>query len=374
MASTRAQTWAQAPVTGKNQQDSADRSTAVGEAFPDLCRKILLFVASDAAVVSRFRPMIEVLKECAREVVVVTASSGRLGEIEALGVRTIDFNDSPSSDNAADKAVAVWKLARIVEAESPDVVHLVGMRPIVLGALAYRLNAAGHAMVHVTGPGPFGIAEGRLSRIMRRAALRLVGSMLRDPSCYLLVENPSDLALLRAEGVEPGPRFAILGGAGVDPQAFPALTPPANATPAAAFVGRMTRLNGVDVLVQACDRVAGRGLPLTLELYGESESDGADAIDASMLQAWCARGGGHWHGRAADVREVWRRAAICVLPARHGGGMPRALLEAAACGTPSGSAWAMMRRTSGRSASSARSSASTASCTASTDSAGSTRV
>jgi glycosyltransferase involved in cell wall biosynthesis len=34
------------------------------------------------------------------------------------------------------------------------------------------------------------------------------------------------------------------------------------------------------------------------------------------------------------VREVWRRADIFVLPARGGEGLPRALLEAAACARP----------------------------------------
>jgi glycosyltransferase involved in cell wall biosynthesis len=320
-------------MTSKSRQQPAQDLAAGGEAFPDLCRKILLFVASDDAVVSRFGPMLEVLKECSREVVVVTASSGRLAEIDALGIRTIDFDDRPTGNPAA-KAAAVWRLARIIEAEGPDVVHLVGRRPIVLGGLALRLAPVAHAMLHVTGPGPFGVATGRLSRIRRNAALRLVASMLRKPTRYLLVENPTDLALLRAQGVDPGARFAILGGAGVDPSAFPALPPPANAIPVVAFVGRMTKTNGVDLLLQACDRVAGRGLKMSLELCGDSERADADAIDAPALEAWCAKGGGHRQAQVADVREVWRRADICVLPARHGGGMPRALLEAAACARP----------------------------------------
>jgi glycosyltransferase involved in cell wall biosynthesis len=37
-------------------------------------------------------------------------------------------------------------------------------------------------------------------------------------------------------------------------------------------------------------------------------------------------------GPAADVREVWRRAEICVFPALTRQGVPRTLLEAAACG------------------------------------------
>ena len=104
---------------------------------------------------------------------------------------------------------------------------------------------------------------------LREAAphrVRLAASMLRNPASYLLVETPSDLAQLRADGVDPGPRFAILGGAGIDPQEFAALPPAGNATPVVAFVGSMTKGNGVDVLMQACDRVAGRGTALAVEL------------------------------------------------------------------------------------------------------------
>jgi glycosyltransferase involved in cell wall biosynthesis len=41
-----------------------------------------------------------------------------------------------------------------------------------------------------------------------------------------------------------------------------------------------------------------------------------------------------WLGPVADVRTVWRRAAVAVLPSTYGEGVPRALLEAAACARP----------------------------------------
>jgi glycosyltransferase involved in cell wall biosynthesis len=318
----------------RNWRDPAGSSLAGEHALPGLCRRILLFVSADGEGLSRFRPLLEVLGTCAPEVVLVTRASGRLAEVEELGLPIIDFDDHRLSGNPADKAACVWRLARIIEAEQPDVVHLIGARSIVMGGLALRLQPAPRVMLHVTGPGLLGIATGRLSRIAHRAAVRHVASMLRDPAYYLLVENPSDLALLRAEGADPGARFAILGGPGIDPQQFEALSPPANAAPVAAFVGRMTTGNGVDVLFQACDRVAARGMPLTLHLYGESDAVDADAIDAHDLDAWIARSGGERHGAVADAAKVWRRADVCVLPARHGGGMPRALLEAAACARP----------------------------------------
>jgi hypothetical protein len=79
-------------------------------------RKILLLVTEDWFVLSHFRPLIDVLRRVATEVVVVTRFSGRSGEIEALGVRTIDFDYRRSSSNPVRQGIAALVLARILEA------------------------------------------------------------------------------------------------------------------------------------------------------------------------------------------------------------------------------------------------------------------
>jgi glycosyltransferase involved in cell wall biosynthesis len=316
-------------------RQSEMRSARLGaEPFSELCRKVLLLITEDWFVLSHFRPLIALLREVAHDVVVVTRSSGRLGEIEALGVRAIDFDYRRSSSNPAREATSAWALARILEAEDPDVAHLVAMKPVVLGGLALKLVPSRHVVVHMTGLGLLGFGTGRLLRLYRAAALRLMRSMLRRPTSYLLVENTDDLALLRAGGVDPGPRFAVLGGAGVDPQAFPALPPPGNGVPIAAFVGRMIRPKGIDVLMQAHDLLRERGVAIRLELYGATDADNPEAITPEVLNAWCAEHEARWRGHVADVREVWRSGDIFVLPARSREGMPRALLEAAASARP----------------------------------------
>ena len=311
-----------------------ERPETIEEPRSPLVGRILLLVTEDWFVLSHFQPLIAVLREIAREVVVVTRSSGRLAEIETLGARIIEFDYRRSSSNPARGAASAWELARILEAENPEAVHLVAMKPIVLGVLALKLVPARRTIVHMTGLGLLAVATGPLFALYRAMAMRVIASMLRKPSSYLLVENPDDLALLRDAGAASGPRFAILGGAGVDPAAFPPLPPPDNPVPIAAFVGRMIRPKGVDVLMAAFDRLAGRGEPLRLELCGRSDEGNQGAIAADALAAWCELSGARWHGHVADVREVWQRADIFVLPTRDREGMPRALLEAAACARP----------------------------------------
>lgn len=316
------------------QAGSTRHAAQVGDPFPELCSKVVLLITEDWFALSHFRPLITVLTQVAHSVVVVTRSSGRHEEIEALGARVINFDFQRSSSNPVREAGSAWALARILEAESPDVVHLVAMKPVVLGGLALKLVGARHTVVHMTGLGLLGFGAGHLLRLYRMGALRLIASMLRKPTSFLLVENPDDLALLRARGVNPGPRFAILGGAGVDPQMFAAQPQPGNEVPIAAFVGRMIRPKGVDVLIRAHGRLKARGVPLAVELYGGADADNTEAIGEDQLRAWSAQPDVRWMGPVADVREVWRHADIFVLPARSREGMPRALLEAAACARP----------------------------------------
>ena len=205
----------------ENRQPATKRDSKLGpEPFSELCRKVVLCVTEDWFALSHFRPLIAVLREVAHAVVVVTRSSGRLGEIEALGARVIDFDFRRASSNPLrEAAVGVGAGAhpggrgRRRRAPGGDEAGGPGRARPQAGAGAARRRA-------YDGAGPARLRPGRLLRLYRAGALRLMASVLRKPSSYLLVENPDDLALLRAGGVDPGPRFAILGGAGVDPRRF----------------------------------------------------------------------------------------------------------------------------------------------------------
>lgn len=285
-------------------------------------------------MLSHFRPLVAVLREMADDVAVVTRGTGRRGEVEALGVRVIDFDFGRWSHNPLRESLAVLRLARLLGAEKPDVVHLVAMKPIVLGCLALQFAGPPHAVVHMTGLGQLGFATEGVVRLFREVSLRPIARLLKRPSTYLLVENPDDLEYLQGAGIEFGRRHAVVPGAGIDPEDFPAMAPPRNATPTAAFVGRMIRPKGIDVLMRAFEQLRRNSVRIELELFGATDPDDPAAITPQALEAWCAQYGARWGGYASDIREVWRKADMFVLPARTREGMPRAMLEAAACARP----------------------------------------
>ena len=300
--------------------------------------KVVVCVTEDWFALSHFKPLIRALVAITREVVVVTRSSGRIDEIAALGARTIEFDFQRSSLNPLSQAVAVRKLTQLLRAERPDAVHLIALKPIVLGGLAARRAGVTHVGVHMTGLGLLAVQTSPKAAIVRRIALTVTGMLLRRPSTHLFVENRDDLAYLRRAAADPGARVTILGGAGVDPEHFVAQPRPgtydALGRPIAAYVGRMIMTKGVDIVMAAQGLLAARGVALGFELYGKIDADNPEAITREQIAAWERDGRARWFGHIEDVREVWKRADICVMAPRGGEGLPRALLEAAASARP----------------------------------------
>lgn len=299
-------------------------------AIAPIVGKALVCCTEDWFTLSHFRPLLRRLSQIAREVVVVTRSSGRMGEIEAYGARTIDLDYNRASMNPVREAATVRRLTAILGAEAPDVVHLIAMKPIVLGGIATALRRPRHTIIHMTGLGFLAISGTAKARVAREVAFGVMRGIMRRPGSWLLVENPEDLSFLAEGGVHPGARVTMLGGAGIDPDGFPAQPTRAHGVPVAAYVARMIRPKGVDVLMAAADLLAQRGVAVAIDLYGDTDDGNPEAIPADALHAWAAAGRHRRYlGFTRDVAAVWRDADIFVLPARSREGMPRALLEAA---------------------------------------------
>ena len=296
--------------------------------------KVLVCVTEDWFALSHFQPLIRRLRCLARDVVVVARDSGRMGELQALGARTIALDYERASLNPARELRTVMALRRVIAAERPDVVHMIAMKPIVLGGLALMMGHRPRAVVHMTGLGFLAISDTPKVRLACRVALGIIAHTLRRPGSCLLVENPEDLAFLKTGGADPGDRITMLGGAGIDPVAYPARPDPANPIPIAAFVARMIRSKGVHVLMDAARILAERGVPFVIDLWGETDDGNPEAMSIETLNRWSDGARNRYRGFTRDVARVWEGADIFVLPAISREGMPRALLEAAASARP----------------------------------------
>jgi glycosyltransferase involved in cell wall biosynthesis len=172
-------------------------------------------------------------------------------------------------------------------------------------------------------------------RLSNRALRPIVYWLLRlaamRPSTSFVFENSSDAARI---GFRRGcPRRSLrLMGAGVDPSIFTPKPFPSLPPVKFAMVSRMIWSKGPDLAVAAVARLVAKGMRIELDIYGAPDLLNQHHFTVDQLQSWGGMPGIHWHGYAADIPAVWKSHHVGLFPSRGGEGLPRAMLEAAACG------------------------------------------
>jgi len=145
------------------------------------------------------------------------------------------------------------------------------------------------------------------------------------------VQNPDDRKVAQSLGIGDDHIYVIPGSGVETAKLTPLPEPPGPVT--AAFVGRLLDDKGVRSLIAAHDILARRGESVRLLIAGEPDPANPVSIPPREIAEWRTREGVELLGQVADIRDVWKRAHIAVLPSRREG-LPKSLLEAAACGRP----------------------------------------
>jgi glycosyltransferase involved in cell wall biosynthesis len=292
-------------------------------------RKLVFVVTEDWFFASHFLPMARAARELGLAVTVVTRVREHKDVIEATGARVVALESERSSLNPAAAGYAAGQLAAILKTERAEIVHCIALRGILVGGFAAALAGIPRRVFALTGLGLLGARKdfiGRLAGGLLRTTIRA----LFTPASHLLVENPDDPGRLGFSAADP--RVTIVGGAGVDPEIYAAQEMPDPHPLRVAVVARMLWSKGVDIAVEAVREARRRGARVELSLYGAPDPSNRRAIPEATLRAWNDEEGIHWRGRTRDVGGVWRDHHLACLPSRGGEGLPRTLLEAAACG------------------------------------------
>jgi glycosyltransferase involved in cell wall biosynthesis len=301
--------------------------------------KLLFLVTEDWYFCSHRLPAARAARAAGFDVVVATRvrSHGERICDEGFALRPINWRRRGDGLVGAKRAIS--EIAELYRAEQPDLVHHIALKPVLFGGIALRRafpapESAPVAIDSIMGLGSTFSAASFAARLRRPSlgiALRLAAGRERG---WVIVQNPEDRDALITFGIAPR-RIAMIRGSGVDCNHFRALPDPDLSTVTVALVSRMLRDKGVLDAAAAIRLLRGRGLPFKLLLAGPTDPDNRGSLTAETLVALGAADNGvEWLGPVADVRAVWRRAAIAVLPSTYGEGVPKTLLEAAACARP----------------------------------------
>jgi glycosyltransferase involved in cell wall biosynthesis len=290
---------------------------------------ILYVVSEDRIFLSHRLPMARAARDAGFDVHVATRVQKKADTIRAEGfaLHPIPFRRGRSLFAALS---TIFALRRIENAVAPTLVHHVGLQSCILGGLA-ALGTNRPQVNALTGLGYTFTGDKSRTRFFRRIMSLGLRFLLNRKHAIALVQNPDDRAALGQIGIRSD-RFALIPGSGVDTDKLQPLPEP-DGPITVGFVGRLLTDKGIRALVAAQKLLRGRGVLIQLLIAGEPDTANPASITLEEAQDWNLEPGITWLGHIDDIEPLWRRSHIAALPS-HREGLPKSLLEAAACGRP----------------------------------------
>lgn len=295
--------------------------------------RILFLVTEDWYFYSHRLPLARAARDAGCEVFVATRVRDHGERIRREGFELVPFEFNRSGVNPVSEYRSVRALVALYKRLRPDLVHHVSLKPVLYGTWAARRSGVPAVVNAVTGLGYVFTSSDWKARALRLPLQLALTRLLNAPNQRAFVQNPDDLrALSNAAGL-PAERISLIRGSGVDTAEF-APRPEPDGVPRVVMVSRMLWPKGVGDFVEAARIVRGRGVPAKFVLVGRPDQGNPESISEEQLRAWDREGVVEWSGHREDIPGVWAASHIAMLPSYYGEGIPKSLLEAAACGRP----------------------------------------
>jgi len=267
------------------------------------------------------------------EVALATRVSRYQAAIEQEGIRVFPLQWFERASTMPGRELAtIVELLRIYRTFRPDIAHHVALKPVIYGALVARLTGVPAIVSALAGLGFVFQSKSRTARILRPLVASAMRFTLNPRKGCVIVQNEADRRALIEQGLAAQERIEIIRGSGVDLAQFVA-TPEPEGLPIVVLPARMLWDKGVGEFVEAARILRAGGVRARFVLVGQPDRQNPHSVARSQLQAWVHEGAVEWWGLRLDMPAVLSHSSVVCLPSYHEG-LPKVLLEAAACARP----------------------------------------
>ena len=238
------------------------------------------------------------------------------------------------------EAKLIWHLCRLLRRERADLLHAFTLKCAIYGSLAARLSGVPARVNAVAGMGYVFTSADRKARLLRPIVRALLRLALGGRGTRLVLQNPDDMSLFERSGLADRSAIRLIPGSGVDCVRFAprteAVSRSAGGSRAPINVLLAARLlwdKGIEEYVAAARRLRADGRAIRFLLAGDPDPGNPAAVLVGDVQAWVEEGLIEWLGHVDDMPGLLGIVDIVVLPS-YREGLPKGLIEAAACALP----------------------------------------
>lgn len=215
----------------------------------------------------------------------------------------------------------------------PQLVHLITIKPVLYGGMAARLAGIPAVIAAITGMGHVFVQNNAKSQLLQKLIYTLYRFGLGKPNTRVIFQNPDDQKTFLETKTVTKNQAVLIRGSGVDVNQF-SPSPEPEKTPVILLASRMLRDKGIGEFVEAAKKLRSSGINARFVLAGDTDPGNPTAIPREQLLTWQQEGLVEWWGQQQDMPHIFAQSHIVCLPSTYREGVPKVLIEAAACARP----------------------------------------
>lgn len=293
--------------------------------------KILYIVNEPWFFLSHRLPIALAAQEQGHTVHVATREGIAVQEILKIGFIHHEISLSRNGSSVPSELNSLLEIWKLINNVKPDVLHLVTIKPVLYGGIASRFTSVKKVVAAVSGLGTLFLAEGTRADLKRKVGIGLYRLALRSKKTTVILQNPDDKQLLIDLKAVKAEQTTLIRGSGIDLSTFQALPENLTDTPIVTFAARLLFDKGLAEYVDAIKLLNKKGIVANYQIVGDLDSGNNTSATEKDIEEWKTIPNLVVLGYQEDMSTVFKDSNIVVLPS-YREGLPKVLIEAAACG------------------------------------------
>ena len=294
-------------------------------------KRLLIVVNVDWFFVSHRLPIAVAASEAGYEVHLATEITNSEYTIKRAGITLHNVNFGRNESGIISLARTTKQLADTIRLIEPDLIHLVTLKPVLIGGILARIHSIPAKVVAISGLGAIYSNKIKKKNIRQKLVDLAYKIAMRHRKQKVIFQNPEDRNYLQENCRTIQKDSIIIPGSGVDLIKFTKTPIPTN-PPVILFASRLLADKGVWEFVEAAQIL--KNTNLQFKLVGKTDSASPSSLADKDIAIISNETNVTVCGSREDMPAVIKQATIVVLPSYYGEGIPKILLEAAAAGRP----------------------------------------
>lgn len=297
-------------------------------------QKILYVVNVDWFFISHRLPIAKKAMEEGYEVHLACAVTDNADTLSQLGIHLHELKFSRSGNKVIDELKTIAQLRNLIREVEPDLVHAITIKPVLYSGLVIRsINNKPAFVAAISGLGYVFSAKTLRAKITKLLVSFIYRLALSPKLKLVIFQNQSDEITLTRVAKLNNSEKTLIKGSGADLTKFAKYEEPESDIKIV-MACRLLKEKGVYEYVEAAKIVKAQKPNVEFLLVGAPDHENPNSVAVSEIKSWEDEGIITALGKRDDVDKIFKNSHIVALPSYYGEGLPKVLIEAAACGRP----------------------------------------